>query len=127
MKKTLLLLCLLPIVLMVLAFAVFVGVTAAPVPAATATLDPDAYDKGMDAYQQRDYQNALFYLKQVQPSHPEYSRAMRYIGWEIYTEELGQPKEGVSWVNRSLLSDPLEGNVWQDLSRTYGGLIGLEL
>ena len=100
-----------------------------PVRVASGSADPDAFDKGVDAYYAGEYEAALGYLTQVPSTHPEYAKAMRFVGWGIYANELGRPEEGVAYVNRSMAAAPLDGNVWQDLSRTYGdrllGMVGL--
>ena len=81
--------------------------------------DPDAYAKGMAAFEARDFETAERYLLQVDPSHPQYAKAMRFLGWEIYTRHHNTPERGVAYVNRALAADPLSGNAWQDISRAY--------
>ena len=102
---------------------------ASPVAAASGAVDPDAFDKGIEAYYDGEYETALGLLTQVPEGHPGYAKAMRFVGWGIYANELGRPEEGVAYVNRSMAADPLDGNVWQDFSRTYGtrllGMVGL--
>lgn len=66
-----------------------------------------------------DFAQARALYASVAPDEPGYSRAQRRIGWEIQTKLEGDPLAGVGSVNRSLLADPLDGNVWQDASRVY--------
>ena len=84
-----------------------------------------AWEEGLLAYDSGDYQKAIAYWRQVPESDPEYARSLRYVGWEIYADQLGQPRKALPYVHKSLLEKPFDGNSWQDLGRTYAGLIGL--
>lgn len=81
--------------------------------------DPEAYAKGMAALEARDFETAERFLAQVSPDHPQYAKAMRFLGWEVYTRHYNTPDRGIVYVNRALAADPLSGNAWQDLSRAY--------
>ena len=69
------------------------------------------------------YPEALAYYMQVPKGDRQYSRAQRFIGWELYGRELDQPLAGLPHVHRSLLAEPFSANSWQDASRTYGKVI----
>ncbi len=86
---------------------------------APSTPDPLAYDAGMDALSAGDHDTALELLRRVPEDHPDYARALRHIGWKIYASRLGDAKSGVAYVNRSLLLNPFDGNVWEDAFRIY--------
>ena len=64
-------------------------------------------------------ERALAIWRAVPRDHPHYARAQRYIGYKIYDKKLGQPGQGLAYVNRSMRADPMEGNVWQDAARIY--------
>ena len=62
---------------------------------------------------------ALRMWRAIPEGHPDYARAQRFIGYKIYDRALGDPAQGVAYVNRSLWKDPLSGNAWQDAVRIY--------
>ena len=62
-----------------------------------------------------------------QRDDPNRGRALRYIGWEVYASEVGEPRKALHYVNRCALENPLDGNTWQDLGRTYAAVIGIDL
>ncbi len=83
------------------------------------TTSSAAYDLGMAAYRAQDYAEAERLLAMVPPDSPRYAKAMRWIGWEIRAKQYRNAPAGVAYVNRALMADPLDGNVWQDWYRTY--------
>ena len=87
---------------------------------------PDAYDVGMAAYDSGDYTTAMEVLPHVPPDHPRYARAMRFLGFNVLTRAKDQPKEGLRYVNASILRDPFDGNVWQDAYRIYLRSLGID-
>lgn len=87
--------------------------------------DPLAFDRGMEAYRAEDWHTAIAYFEAVPENDPRFAKAMRWIGWEIYAEELDDPKKGLPYVSRAMLSAPGDGNVWEDFTRTYGSAFGL--
>ena len=87
-------------------------------------IDTDAWKAGRAAYDARDFERAVAYWQQVPTTHPEYPRSLRYIGWEVYADELGEPERALPYVHRCLAVDPFDGNTWQDLGRTYAALLG---
>ncbi len=84
-----------------------------------------AWDEGLLAYDAGNFEEAVAYWRQVPPTDPEYARSLRYVGWEIYADQLGQPRKALPYVHKSLIEKPFDGSSWQDLGRTYAGLIGL--
>lgn len=93
----------------------------------TVVTDPAAYDIGMTAYRNGDFEAAREWLRRVPEDHPDYARAMRFLGFNVLARELGDPREGVRFVNASLLGNPFDGNVWQDLVRIYLRSLGLDV
>ena len=85
----------------------------------------DAFDVGMQAFRDGDLERAVQLWSTLSDQHPQYAKAQRFIGWEIYTERMGDPLRGLAYVNRAARSAPFDGNVWQDWSRTYAALVGL--
>ena len=85
----------------------------------------DAFELGMQAFGENDLELAIQLWLTVPDEHPQYAKAQRFIGWEIYTERLGDPLRGLAFVNRAATHAPFDGNVWQDWSRTYAALAGL--
>ena len=79
-----------------------------------------AFALGRAAHDAGDDEAALYYWRRVAPGDPDRARALRHIGWKIHARRRARPAEGVAYVNRSLLLDPFDGNVWQDLVRIYG-------
>ena len=115
------------VVLLVTVVALIAVLQPAPPPiAAKYKLPPgvDAWDAGRTAYDERDYERAVAYWRQLDPSHPQYARSLRYVGWEVYAEKLDEPAKGLRYVHRSVLTEPLSENTWQDLGRTYASLFG---
>lgn len=70
---------------------------------------------------------AMALFRSVPEDHPQYSFALRRIGWDCYTRGMGEPGRGVAFVNASLRSDPWSGNAWQDASRVYMHRLGLRV
>jgi len=87
----------------------------------------DAWSMGRVAYDAGEFERAVAYWKQVPESDPQYARSLRYIGWEVYAEELGEPARALPFVHRCLWVAPLDGNTWQDLGRTYAVLLGFDV
>lgn len=87
----------------------------------------DAWEVGREAYESGDWEKAIESWRQVPEDHPQRGRALRYIGWEVYAEEMGEPRKALHYVNRCALEHPLDGNTWQDLGRTYAAVIGIDL
>lgn len=87
----------------------------------------DAWSAGRAAYDAGSMEEAVAYWRQVPSGHREYARALRYIGWEVYADELGEPRRGLSYVHRSVLEEPLASNTWQDLGRTYASMFSLPI
>ncbi|MEM8713815.1 MAG: hypothetical protein AAGG01_22970 [Planctomycetota bacterium] len=82
----------------------------------------DPFAAGSAALDAGDYPVALGYFLQVPKTDHSYNRAQRYIGWEMYAEELGLPATGLSYVHRALIDEPFSSNSWEDAFRTYGAL-----
>ena len=80
---------------------------------------PGAFEAGLLEFRAGNLEDAAALFERVPEDHPQYSTAMRFLGWEIYTNALGDPKRGVAYVNRAIWSDPLSGTAWQDWGRTY--------
>lgn len=62
---------------------------------------------------------AVALLRSLPQDHPRYARAMRMLGWDLYTRQLDDPGQGIWFVNKSLAEKPFEGNAWQDAYRVY--------
>jgi tetratricopeptide (TPR) repeat protein len=84
----------------------------------------DPWDFGWAAYQEGDFEQAAAYWKQIPEDHPQYSRSLRYLGWELQAGEFNEPRKALGYVHQSVLEAPFDGNTWQDLGRTYGALLG---
>lgn len=78
-----------------------------------------AFHLGLRRLAQGKADDALAIWRAIPPEHHDYARAQRFIGYKLYDRALGQPARGVAYVNRSLMSDPLSGNGWQDAVRIY--------
>ena len=87
------------------------------------TGDPRAYDVGMEAFRRGEFQVAIDRWQTVPTGDRGYSKAMRFLGWEIYAEELGDPLAGIPYVNASLWATPFDGGSWQDWSRCWAMLL----
>ncbi len=82
--------------------------------------DRDLYRLGRELAHRGNTEQAAALLRSVPPSHPQYARAQRFLGWDLYTRELNQPRVGMAFVNQSLRANPFDGNVWQDGYRVLG-------
>lgn len=82
----------------------------------------DPIREGRDAIDARRYEEAFGILSTVGPGHPEYARAQRYIGWELFGDAMDRPEVGLPYVYRAW-KHQRTGNEWQDLSRTYGAML----
>jgi hypothetical protein len=80
---------------------------------------PGAFEAGMLEFQAGNFDDAAALFERVPQDHPQYAMAMRFLGWEIFTKVRGESKRGVAYVNRAIWAEPLSGNAWQDLARTY--------
>lgn len=89
------------------------------------TVDP--FEEGLAALDAEDLGAARDYWLEIDPDQPGYSRAQRFIGWELHARHRGAALAGVPYVNRALLDDPFDGNAWQDWSRTYAAAIGFDV
>ncbi len=78
-----------------------------------------AFHLGLRRLARGNTSDALAIWRAIPPEHHDYARAQRFIGFKLYDRALGQPAKGVAYVNRSLRSDPLSGNAWQDAVRIY--------
>ncbi len=88
-------------------------------PAAPGPGETDLYRLGRHAARSGKIDQAVALLRSVPAEHPEYSRAQRFLGWDLYTEQLDRPDIGIDYVTRSLRADVFEGNAWQDAYRVY--------
>ncbi len=84
----------------------------------------DAWQEGSDAYRAGDLEVAAAYWRQVPETSEDWARSQRFLGWKLHVQEGGEPRKALPYVHRSLLADPLDGNVWQDLGRTYAATLG---
>lgn len=77
----------------------------------------DPLEKGYELLSKGDTDGAIAALLCIPPTDRQYSRAQRFIGWEIYTNKLGRPREGLAFTRRAVLAEPGSGNCWEDLGR----------
>ncbi len=117
----------LPVLLGVaLAMTVVLPAAEAAVPAhLVLAVGVDPWEAGLEAHSTGEFEKAIAYWRQVPSSHPQHARSLRYIGWETYAKELGQPRKALGYVHRCVLVEPFQGNTWQDLGRTYAALFGI--
>lgn len=88
--------------------------------------DPsDPFSMGRWAYHEGRFDEALALLVAVEPDHPSYDRAQRYVGWELLTKTQDRPRAGLAYMNRALNADPLGGENWQDAARVYLRAVGV--
>jgi len=85
--------------------------------------DRDPYRLGREFARLGQVDQAIALLRSVPPGHRQYSRARRFLGWDLYTQELDKPRIGLAFVQDSIRASPLEGNVWQDSYRTLTAAI----
>jgi len=85
--------------------------------------DRDPYRLGREFARLGQIDQAIALLRSVPPGHRQYSRARRFLGWDLYTQELDKPRIGLAFVQDSIRASPLEGNVWQDSYRTLTAAI----
>ncbi|KAA3612892.1 MAG: hypothetical protein DWQ01_04090 [Planctomycetota bacterium] len=64
-------------------------------------------------------EEAITLLRSIPDDHPDFARAQRFIGWDLYTKELNQPRIGLTFVQRSIRESPTNGNAWQDAYRVF--------
>lgn len=124
MKRTLIALAL----LLLLPLAVGVGaltaltVTAPVAPRLSVAPAADPLGAARAALAADDPLLAIAYLEQVAPGGRQYSRAQRMIGYEVYSNRLDRPAEGLRYTFRALRAEPSSSNAWQDAARTVGAL-----
>jgi predicted Ser/Thr protein kinase/tetratricopeptide (TPR) repeat protein len=78
-----------------------------------------AYDEGMTAYDAGDFKRAVELLGRVPRYHPEYARAMRFVGYNIYLREWNKPEEGLPYLDRAYEAAPDDHKVLEDIVRGY--------
>jgi len=75
----------------------------------------DFYREGMTAVSRGNYGEAAKLLGQVDPKHPQYTRTMAMLGWQIYGEALGRAKDGLPFVKKAYDAAPED----RDIVRAY--------
>jgi hypothetical protein len=82
-------------------------------------LAQDPYRDGMEAYLARDFQRAVELLSRVPASHPQYAKAMRFVGYNIFVREWNRPQDGIPYVTRAWKAAPGDSKVMEDVTRAY--------
>ena len=77
------------------------------------------------AYNDGRLDEAVALLNEVPRGDPEYSRAQRYLGWEVLTERGGNPRAGLAHMREAIHADPLDGENWQDAARVFLASVGV--
>lgn len=85
--------------------------------------DRDPYRLGRELASRGDVESAIALLRSVPKEHPEFARSQRFVGWDLYTCELNQPRVGMHFIRQSIREDPMSGNAWQDGYRVLGRTI----
>ncbi|MBC8405053.1 MAG: hypothetical protein H8E15_07495 [Planctomycetes bacterium] len=80
--------------------------------------DRDPYRLGRELAAYGDINEAIALLRSVPKTHERYARSQRYVGWDLYTQKLNQPRIGLSFIQESIHNDPFSGNAWEDGYRT---------
>lgn len=101
------------------------GEAASHAPSSAEPAEGSLYSLGMQAFAARRHDEAVALLRSVPVDDPDYSRAQRFVGWEILTKSQGRPLEGLPYAEEALFASPFEGNCWQDLGRVYARALGL--
>ncbi len=91
----------------------------------SSTADP--LEAGHAAMEAGDLETAQALWLEIEPDHPQFSRAQRFLGWKLHARHRGDPLAGIPHVNRALLEDPFDRNAWQDWSRTYAASLGFDV
>jgi hypothetical protein len=82
--------------------------------------DRDPYRLGRELASKGNINGSIALLRSVPVNHPEYARSQRFLGWDLYTQELNQPRVGMHFIQQSIRRDPTSGNAWQDGYRALG-------
>jgi tetratricopeptide (TPR) repeat protein len=77
------------------------------------------YDEGMTAFETGDFQKAAELLSRVPREHPDYAKAMRYVGYRIYVREWNKPLEGLPYLDRAYEAAPNDQQVLDDAVAGY--------
>lgn len=80
--------------------------------------DRDPYRLGRELAAYGEVEDAIALLRSVPKSDNRYARSQRYVGWDLYTRKLNQPRVGLSFIQESIHNDPFSGNAWEDGYRT---------
>ncbi len=94
--------------------------TLQPVDASADPDDRDPYRLGRELADRGDIEPSIALLRSVPKDHPEYARSQRFLGWDLYTRELKQPRVGMHFIQQSIRAEPMSGNAWQDGYRALG-------
>lgn len=78
-----------------------------------------------DAYRNGRLAEATALLHSVPEGHDEYSRAQRFLGWEVLAKRGDRPRAGLSHLHRAIHADPLDGENWQDAARVFLRSVGV--
>ena len=103
-----------------LTVATLVGCVAARAPVAPTVVAPASefpMAAAERALRRDDPLLAIGYYSQVTRDDPNYARAQRMIGHEVYSHRLGRPAQGLRHVLRGLRYDPRSENSWTDAGR----------
>ena len=106
--------------LIVIAFSIFVvtvNYAAPPMVDPLPTQVREPYRAARAAMREHDYVRAGIYLQMVHETANDYPRAMRLLA-SLLTSR-GQERHAVPYANEAVLVDPLNGESWIRLGKTY--------
>jgi hypothetical protein len=92
---------------------------AAGLPFERAVPREDAYREGMAAYESGAFAKAWALLARVPRSHPEFSTAYRFVGYNIFVREWNRPLEGLPYLDLAYEIAPGDPRLFKDITRAY--------
>ena len=73
----------------------------------------------MRAYENGEFPKAWTLLAQVPRTHPEFAKAYRFVGYNIFVREWDRPLEGIPYLDKAFQAAPSDRKVLEDITRAY--------
>ena len=79
----------------------------------------DPYREGMRALQRGNNEEGARLLSRLSTEHPQYARCMAMLGWQVFTERLGDPRRGLPFVRKAYAAAPTDRQVVRSYIKTH--------
>ena len=87
--------------------------------AAARHVGDDPWNAGMRAYHLHDYPEAVRQLGHVPADHPDYAKAMRFAGYNVFVREWNRSADALPYLARAYRAAPDDEKVLEDAQRGF--------